>query len=333
MIGWVLLAIAVGLFLVGVVREGFEATATIKAPPYDQAELKRIRGMISPQNKKILEDMYARNNPGGSPDSPQADAFTPVTDNVRFFYQEVYSKATTPITRNDIDEFIKKRSPPPGTREPFPGALADAQTKLSISKEVLVSYFMSGVGTSMRTGYADALAALGQGVGYSTPGATTAGATTGGPAGGMAGPRAGGTTGGSSVTSAAPNAGGGGKGKQVFGPTFTSLGAPVTNTDGDSTRNNQYPELMGGMGDTSVRGPGGIRNPSQNWLLSMSGALPSTASLGSDENSGYLPYSRTPGDQDLIPDPYRLNRNYSTSSYSSKTDPVPFLTDFSAFSK
>jgi hypothetical protein len=61
--------------------------------------------------------------------------------------------------------------------------------------------------------------------------------------------------------------------------------------------------------------------------------LPSTASLGSDANSGFLPHSRVPGDQDLIPDPYRLSRNFSTSSYSSKTDPVPFLTDFSAFFK
>jgi hypothetical protein len=102
----------------------------------------------------------------------------------------------------------------------------------------------------------------------------------------------------------------------------------------DTTRTNKYPELLGGMGDTtSVRGPGGIRNPSQNWLLTQSGALPSTASLGSDQNANYLPYSRVPGDQDIIPDPYRLSRNYSTASYSSKTDPVPFLTDFSAFLK
>jgi hypothetical protein len=76
-----------------------------------------------------------------------------------------------------------------------------------------------------------------------------------------------------------------------------------------------------------------MRNPSQNWLLMQSGALPSTASMGSDANSRFFPNSRVPGDQDLIPDPYRLSRNYSTANYSSKTDPVPFLTDFSAFFK
>ena len=151
------------------------------------------------------------------------------------------------------------------------------------------------------------------------------------------GPTAGGTTGGSSTTSAAPNAGpvgSSGKGKEIYGPVFTSLGEGIGNNGKDSSKNSRYPELLGGVGDvTSVRTPSGIQGPSQNWLLSQSGALPSTASLGSDANSGYLPYSRVPGDQDLIPDPYRLARNYSTASYSNKTDPVPFLTDFSAFQK
>ena len=150
------------------------------------------------------------------------------------------------------------------------------------------------------------------------------------------GTTAGGTTGGSSTTSAAPNAGpvgSSGKGKEIYGPIFTSLGNP-NNGGKDSSKNNKYPELLGGMGDcSSVRTPSGIQGPSQSWLLSQSGSLPSTASLGCDANSGLLPYSRVPGDQDLIPDPYRLSRNYSTSSYSNKTDPVPFLTDFSAFQK
>lgn len=152
------------------------------------------------------------------------------------------------------------------------------------------------------------------------------------------GTTAGGTTGGSSTSEAAPNAGpvgSTGKGKNVYGPVYTSMGNPVDGGDGvDSSKTNQYPELLGGVGDvTSVRTPSGIQNPSKSWMLMQSGSLPSTASLGSDANSGFLPYSRSPGDQDLIPDPYRLARNYSTASYSSKTDPVPFLTDFSAFQK
>jgi len=149
------------------------------------------------------------------------------------------------------------------------------------------------------------------------------------------GTTAGGTTGGSSTSSAAPNAGPVGKGQVVYGPVFTSRAEGDGGPPGiDTSKTNQYPELLGGVGDTtSVRTPSGIQGPSKNWLLMQSGSLPSTASLGSDANSMFLPYSRTPGDQDLIPDPYRLARNYSTASYSSKTDPVPFLTDFSAFQK
>lgn len=148
------------------------------------------------------------------------------------------------------------------------------------------------------------------------------------------GPLAGGTTGGSSTTSAAPNAGGSVKGQLIYGPTYTSVGTPIDMSSGNPGSESKYPELWGGRGDsTSVRTEAGIQGPSQNWLLSQSGSLPSTASLGSDANSQYLPYSRVPGDQDLIPDPYRLSRNYSTASYSNKTDPVPFLTDFSAFQK
>ena len=173
------------------------------------------------------------------------------------------------------------------------------------------------------------------------PGATGATGATGAAAtratGTTQGTTAGGTTGGSSTTSAAPNAGpvgDTGRGKQIYGPVFTEYGASSAGNGQDTSKTNQYPELLGGVGDvTSVRTPSGIQNPSQSWLLSQSGALPSTASLGSDANAAYFPYSRSPGDQDLIPDPYRLSRNYSTASYSSKTDPVPFLTDFSAFFK
>ena len=61
--------------------------------------------------------------------------------------------------------------------------------------------------------------------------------------------------------------------------------------------------------------------------------LPGAPNTGSAENSRFLPYSRVPGEMDLIPDPYRVSQTFSTSSYSSKTEPVPFLTDFSAFLK
>jgi hypothetical protein len=102
----------------------------------------------------------------------------------------------------------------------------------------------------------------------------------------------------------------------------------------DSSKLNTYPELLGGMIDTSSRIPGaGITAPSKNWTLTQNGSLPNSASLGSDQMSRYFPYSRTPGDMDVIPDPYRVAQTFSTSSYGSKTEPVPFLTDFSAFQR
>lgn len=141
------------------------------------------------------------------------------------------------------------------------------------------------------------------------------------------------TTGGSSTSSFGPNSGGGGdRRRQVFGPIFTGRGdggvVPM-----DSSKTSQYPELLGGgesRPSTRIDG-GGIVDPSKNWQLANDGSLPSDASLGTNENSKFLPFSRQPGDMDLIPDPYRVSQQFSTASYSFKTEPVPFLTDFSAF--
>lgn len=144
------------------------------------------------------------------------------------------------------------------------------------------------------------------------------------------------STGGSSDSSLGPNSGGGGdRRRQVFGP--ISNGHGTTSNGGvvpvDSSKTAQYPELLGG-GDTKpstrIEG-GGIVAPSKNWQLAKDGSLPSDASLGATEQSKYLPYSRQPGDMDIIPDPYRVSQQFSTASYSFKTEPVPFLTDFSAF--
>jgi hypothetical protein len=103
----------------------------------------------------------------------------------------------------------------------------------------------------------------------------------------------------------------------------------------DSSRTNQYPELLGGgenKPSTRIEG-GGIVPPSKSWQLAMSGTLPTDASLGTTENSRFLPFSRQPGDMELIPDPYRVSQQFSSASYSFKTEPVPFLTDFSAFQR
>ena len=140
------------------------------------------------------------------------------------------------------------------------------------------------------------------------------------------------STGGSSTSSLGPNSGGGRRG-QVFGPTFNGIGNDGKVRPMDSSKTNNYPELLGGGdGKPSTRIDGaGIVDPSKNWQLAMNGSLPSSASLGSDENSKYFPYSRQPGDMELIPDPYRVSQQFSSASYSFKTEPTPFLTDFSAF--
>ena len=143
------------------------------------------------------------------------------------------------------------------------------------------------------------------------------------------------TTGGSSTSMQGPTTGGAASRiRQVFGPQFTERGNEVPSNDGDSSQTNVYPELLGGKIDSSSRIPGaGITVPSKNWQLATNGSLPTSKSLGSDELARYFPFSRSPGDMDIIPDPYRVAQTFSASSYSSKTEPVPFLTDFSAFQR
>lgn len=103
------------------------------------------------------------------------------------------------------------------------------------------------------------------------------------------------------------------KGKNVQGP--DSGGRGTDNTTGGLGIPRNYPVLYGGMQEYES-------------------ALPSSSSLGTDPTSKFLPYSRVPGDMDLYPDPYRLGKYFSTSSYSSGKDapePAPFLADFSKF--
>ena len=103
-----------------------------------------------------------------------------------------------------------------------------------------------------------------------------------------------------------------GTGKNVQGPGSGGLGNG--NTTGGLGIPRNYPVLYGG-------------------LQSYESALPTSESLGTNANSKFAPYSRVPGDQDVYPDPYRLGKFFSTSSYSSsdKPEPAPFLADFSKF--
>jgi hypothetical protein len=58
--------------------------------------------------------------------------------------------------------------------------------------------------------------------------------------------------------------------------------------------------------------------------------LGDSAATGSDANSRYFGSSRVPGDKDLFPNAYQ---QFTPSTGSSKTEPIPFLSDFSAFFK
>ena len=136
-------------------------------------------------------------------------------------------------------------------------------------------------------------------------------------------PSTGGTTlmsGTSGMTSSTGGTIGGDRLKQVFGPLYTSIGSGGLITD-DSTKTSRYPELLGGGGN-------GVPSKKDD-----KGLIPTAGGLGSLESSRFFPFSRVPGDMDKIPDPYRVSQTFTASNYSFKTDPVPFLTDFSAFFK
>jgi hypothetical protein len=134
-----------------------------------------------------------------------------------------------------------------------------------------------------------------------SPGAAMGGGTTAGPA-----------DFGDDATAGAGAPQWAGTGKNVQGPGSGGLG--TENTTGGLGIPRNYPVLYGGM-------------------QSYESALPSSESLGTNLNAKFAPYSRVPGDQDIYPDPYRLGKFFSTSSYSAsdKPEPAPFLADFSKF--
>jgi len=151
-------------------------------------------------------------------------------------------------------------------------------------------------------------------------GGTSSGTNTGATGGTSSGTNTGATggtsadavnTGGSSTSSYGPNSGGNKNGQLVFGPTFTGIGNGGNVPSTDSSKTNQYPQLIGG-GEKNGQRVRGVES-------------------GIGGLTGGTLTSRQPGDMDLIPDPYRVSQQFSSASYSFKTEPTPFLTDFSAF--
>ena len=216
--------------------------------------------------------------------------------------------------------------------------------------------------------YADALADVGQTTGYtdtSNPNAPNTGVGTAGtvtpPAGGSGSTPAPADTSSSSPaeTSAVPTVPTGPAGTNTTGGSST---APQT-TSGDNKENKIWGPAYVGMGDNS--GLGGLTGsrvypvllgpkPKESTMVEGAGVinqsnssntagLPSGANTGSEENSMYFGTSRmpggaggaggasrVPGDKDIFPNPYQ---EFTPSIGSSKTEPVPFLSDFSAFQK
>ena len=151
-------------------------------------------------------------------------------------------------------------------------------------------------------------------------GGTTAGTTTETTAGTTAG-----TTGGSQTfltSNSGTNKG------NIWGPAFSGMGNNAgSGASPGSVRD--YPTLIGPKPKASTMVDGaGIVGLSQHETLPQSGALPGASGTGSDPNSQFFGSSRVPGDKDLFPNPYQ---QFTPSTGSSKTEPVPFLSDFSAF--
>lgn len=114
------------------------------------------------------------------------------------------------------------------------------------------------------------------------------------------------------------------KGRNIWGPAFTGFGTPIYDA-GEGTGAVNYP---------TISGPDQIQPTKPEESAFGRTFIPSSASLGSLGLSKFLPFSRTnTKDIGLATDPYRTSSSYSTSSYSSKPEPVPFLTDFSVFMK
>ena len=118
---------------------------------------------------------------------------------------------------------------------------------------------------------------------------------------------------------------------RVKGPSWGGKGQSASSASASSSIANPF--LYGpGSGNKSSSGSDGSGFGFQlnSGDTSM---LPSLDSLGSNPENQYAVTSRVPGDQDLVPNPYLQSTSYSLANNSQKTDPVPFLANFSAFQR
>ena len=350
---WVLL-FAVALLFMWTAREGFQDTIALRGPPYGESDYPAIVGMMPSTLVAALEtETHAVKPilPSNADDAAKARYNQDLTayrrklvngkisDVMGDFHTSVYQPATSAITTANIDTFLASRA--------TTGFLASHKADI---KALLKSYFVSQTAGapnlaltdaqvaadeySASTGYDDILASLGQDADYTSAPTSGSGSSSSSSSGSGSSSSSsssssgttGGTTGGSGTILASNS--GGNKGN-IWGPAYTGMGDNAGSELGGGVRD--YPTLLGPkpVESTMVAGAG-IMRPSQHQTLVSSGVLPGAAGTGSDPNSQFFGSSRVPGDKDLFPNPYQ---EFTPSVGSSKTEPVPFLSDFSAFFK
>ena len=123
------------------------------------------------------------------------------------------------------------------------------------------------------------------------------------------------------------------KGNSGAGNTFLSKGAslPVMGPDwGGPGKATTAAMSRASQPGPTLYGPAGTKTCKNSTDTSM---VPSFSSAGSDPSNQYAATSRVPGDQDPFASAYAMASSYSLANGSRKTDPVPYLTDFSTFQR
>ena len=115
----------------------------------------------------------------------------------------------------------------------------------------------------------------------------------------------------------------------VNGPSWGGLGTS-TGSSSSSLSSSPAPALYGPAAGSSNSGLGWGYSQKNSTDTSM---LPSYKNAGCDPMNSYSCTSRFPGNLESMPDTNTQATSYSLSNGSQKTNPVPFLTDFSAFQR
>jgi hypothetical protein len=173
----VLSLLAVALLVFGRAREGLQATTTIKAPPYDQAEKDRIWGMLGTATKDRFKS-EARGQ------DREAAAKNMAADYVSDFFS-TYATSTSPITESIVNNWVRNL-----------GLNSDRKNAV---EQLLKVYYVYQAGSGTTTGGAAATGATGT--------TTTGGAAATGATGGTANTGAGSANPNSSPTPNAPASG------------------------------------------------------------------------------------------------------------------------------